>query len=65
MGEDWRKGHLTSLGWSGARQVAEEVLPSRSGFGDADVLSVDLNPTSHCSSIRGTGGGHVILVINV
>lgn len=40
------------------------MLPSRVGFGDANVLSVDLKPIGHGSYIGVIGGGRVVLVVN-
>lgn len=38
------------------------MLPSRAGFGDANVLSVDLKPTSHSSDTGVTGSDHVLVI---
>lgn len=45
QGEDWKERQPRPEGWSGARNITEEVLPSRIGCEDANVLTVDLMPT--------------------
>lgn len=40
------------------------MLPSRVGFGDANVLSVDLKHIGHGSDIGVIGGGRVVVVLN-
>lgn len=62
LGEGWKKGQLRPEGWSRARNVTEEVLPSRAGFGDANVLSVDLKPTGHSSDTAVTESDHVLVI---
>lgn len=62
IGEGWKKGRLRPEGWCGARNVTEKVLPSRAGFGDANVLSVDHKPTGHSSDTGRTGSNHVLVI---